>query len=61
MVSNATSDEVALKALTECKNLQFMIDASQKHLDKLRAPTLSKRGHFTPTSGKNSMINLKWI
>lgn len=53
MVSNATLDEVALTALTECKNLQFMIDASRKHLDKLRAPTLSKRGHFTPTSGKN--------
>ena len=52
MVSNPTSDELALKALTECKNLQFLIDANRKHLDKLRAPTLSKRGHFTPTSGK---------
>jgi len=49
MVSNPTSDELALKALTECKNLQFLIDANRKHLDKLRAPTLSKRGHFALT------------
>ena len=56
MVSNPTSDELALKALTECKNLQFLIDANRKHLDKLRAPTLSKRGHFTPTSGNNKLI-----
>ena len=56
MVSNPTSDELALKALTECKNLQFLIDANRKHLDKLRAPTLSKRGHFTPTSGNIKLI-----
>ena len=56
MVSNPTSDELALKALTECKNLQFLIDANRKHLDKLRAPTLSKRGHFTPTSGNIELI-----
>ena len=51
MVSNAKSDEVALKCLQECRNYQIMIDASCNHLHKLRVPTISKSGHFAPTSG----------
>ena len=51
MVSNAKSDEEALKSLADCRNFQLMIDASCSHLHKLRAPTLTKSGHFAKTSG----------
>ena len=51
MASKASSDELAFKALNDCKNFQFLIDANTKHLEKLRAVTLSKDGHFLPTPG----------
>ena len=51
MASKANSDELAFKALNDCKNFQFLIDANTKHLEKLRAVTLSKDGHFLPTPG----------